>query len=254
MKKIVEHFKAEWYKYVLEILVLIIGIYGAFELENWNEDRKERLLERKYLKSLLIDLNRDVENLKELKNKRQVSNESAWRLLNTKSLPATYEAQSEWMDDLINIGFWYEFVPNDNTFKELSNSGNLSLFQNDSVKICLLNLEALNDEIISARDHMRREFDEYLYDEIVNYDEFALLDYKNMVVKGKMDIRYLESLDQETLTRLTNETNELLANQKLRNAWKLSILNMAYLIELYELMIDEINRTIKHINYSLERK
>jgi hypothetical protein len=254
MKRILSTLSQKWPEYLLEVLVLIIGIYGAFALEKWNEDRKERKLEHKYLKSLLIDLNRDLESLENLKKVRQISNESAWTLLNTESISASYAAQSEWSDHMINIGFWYEFVPNDNTFKELSNSGNLSLFQNDSVKIGLLNLEAFNDQIIAARDHMRREFDQYLYDEMVNYDEFALLDYQHMVEKGSMDIQYLPTLDDKTLSRLTREANETLKNQKIQNAWKLSILNSSYLIGLYDQMIIEINRTLRHINQSIDRR
>lgn len=40
MKKILEHLRTDWYKYLLEILVLTIGIYCAFELENWNSRRQ----------------------------------------------------------------------------------------------------------------------------------------------------------------------------------------------------------------------
>lgn len=55
MKKILEHLQAEWYKYLLEILVITFGILGAFALNNWNENRKEREEEQVLLESLLSD-------------------------------------------------------------------------------------------------------------------------------------------------------------------------------------------------------
>lgn len=56
MKRILTTFKEKWPEYLLEILVLIIGIYGAFALESWNEERKERNEERITLQQLLEDL------------------------------------------------------------------------------------------------------------------------------------------------------------------------------------------------------
>ena len=41
MKKIIELFKHKWAEYFVEILVIIVGIFGAFTLNNWNEKRKQ---------------------------------------------------------------------------------------------------------------------------------------------------------------------------------------------------------------------
>ncbi len=51
-------------KYLLyaigEIVLVVIGILIALSINNWNEETKERLLEKEILSDLLIDLNKDL--------------------------------------------------------------------------------------------------------------------------------------------------------------------------------------------------
>ena len=63
MKKILSHLQAEWYKYLIEVLVLIIGIYGAFALEEWREVRKDEQSERTLLKNIQEDILLDTLDL-----------------------------------------------------------------------------------------------------------------------------------------------------------------------------------------------
>lgn len=56
MKRILTTLKEKWPEYLLEILVLIVGIYGAFALESWNDDRKSQLV-------LINDLNAISESI-----------------------------------------------------------------------------------------------------------------------------------------------------------------------------------------------
>lgn len=63
MKRIFSTLLEKWPEYLLEILVLIIGIYGAFALDNWNENRKLRIAERVFLMDLEQDLTIDSKQL-----------------------------------------------------------------------------------------------------------------------------------------------------------------------------------------------
>jgi hypothetical protein len=60
MKKILKHFKKNWYRYGLETLVVIIGILVAFTLNNWNEQRKDRELEKEILVDLKLNLESNI--------------------------------------------------------------------------------------------------------------------------------------------------------------------------------------------------
>jgi hypothetical protein len=48
MKRIFTTLKEKWPEYFLEILVLIIGIYGAFELANYGETKNRKKAELKF--------------------------------------------------------------------------------------------------------------------------------------------------------------------------------------------------------------
>lgn len=54
MKKILKHLKKNWIRHGFETLVVTIGIWGAFTLNNWNENRKSRILEKDHMVDVII--------------------------------------------------------------------------------------------------------------------------------------------------------------------------------------------------------
>ena len=60
MKRIISTLKEKWPDYILEILVLIIGIFGAFELANYGENKNRRKAELEILKGCKIELVTDL--------------------------------------------------------------------------------------------------------------------------------------------------------------------------------------------------
>ena len=54
-----------YFKYAIgEILLVVVGILIALQINNWNENRKERQVELKILKEMKLALNNDIRNLK----------------------------------------------------------------------------------------------------------------------------------------------------------------------------------------------
>ena len=216
-----------------ETLLVVIGILIALQVNNWNENRLDRKLEIKYLKGLQRDLNQDIEVLDQITVYRKGVINSSLKVLKMNP-PNTLEELREVNDEFLAIHYWYEFTPNNNTFHELTSSGNLNLIKNDTIKDLLLSMEVLNAEIVQTRDHLRRDYEHYIYDELANYEWLPLV---NLDTLGRTnEIIPVEELSGDRIRNLNIEAGEIMNNKVIRNGWTLAIANNAHILDLYKNM------------------
>ena len=235
-----------------EILLVVIGILIALQVNNWNENRKEHLIEIKYLKNLKHDLQSDSTDLVYYKNIRVGQANAARELIElakTKNVSDVFKLDSLYT----TVALWWEFVPNNNTFEELRSSGNLKLLRNDSIKNLLLDLNKENEDLVSSRNHMRREYENYLYDQknsLVNF-----LDVNDPErIKNIIDWYYpnKESV-KKNAEKLKEQYRLLFNNTSFINGLALTAGNILWLIdEDYNKMQETVNKLIKLIDKELE--
>jgi hypothetical protein len=154
-------------KYLLyaigEILLVVIGILIALNINNSNELKKQRAQELNYLKNIKTDLQLNIAHLDNYIESRQTAINSANEVI------AHYEGKP--ISDLkvfsrhtVNIYTWRKFFQINNTYQELINSGNLALISNDLIKGTLLNMETLYNVMKDGEAHFRYDAELLLYE------------------------------------------------------------------------------------------
>jgi hypothetical protein len=130
----------DWVSVVIEVLIVVAGVFIGLQVSNWNEDRKDTARGNEYLQRLGDELLKDVRELQNISrfwSEVQASGEtaiayaedgvlqdgSAW-----KTLLAYYQASQVW-----------PYRKSDVTFQEIQSGGDLQLIRNPQLRARIAN-------------------------------------------------------------------------------------------------------------------
>ncbi|MAP54473.1 hypothetical protein [Altibacter sp.] len=171
-------------KYLLyaigEIILVVIGILIALQINDWNEKRKIGNVEKEILNVLLEDLNAAKEYSEAYITSEQSYLDVIETVLHTDSIK-TILSNTDRTREYFNKAFWdFEIkFPVINTYSDLKNAGKITLVQNDSIRERLSVLEAniYNlDKLIQDRMNVHQIRIDEICVEYVNF--LPLLKYK----------------------------------------------------------------------------
>ena len=135
MKRLLTTLSQKWPEYLLEGLVIIISILLAIWLENWNEERKDRIKEQEILLELKSEYLSNLEQLDQKITMRNQIMDAAHGILRYMDAPSLADRDSLMMFIFMML--------RDPTFDPIQNdlisSGNLRILQNDSLRLMLSN-------------------------------------------------------------------------------------------------------------------
>ena len=121
-----------------EIVLVVIGILIALQINNWNEQRKERIQEKIFLKRFEVELNTNLENILTAISLNKSRIHRAEFLLRTIDKPQlAVDSSSYFMKSIEHASYTNIPLISDNAFEELKSSGNLSLISNEVLRAAL---------------------------------------------------------------------------------------------------------------------
>ena len=157
MKRIFTTLAQKWPEYLLEILVITIGILGAFALNNWNENRKTRKQEIELLTNLRSDFETRVEEIKTIQEVRsnilQVIDTLYLRIENKE-----YENRNNELDSLLSyLYISYRFNNEFSSLDMLFSSGGIVNLSNSELKETLIKWPWLVAEMLEEQDRIENQ-------------------------------------------------------------------------------------------------
>ena len=228
-----------------EIVLVVIGILIALQINNWNDARKDRARELGYLRNIREDVSGNIRELDDYLATRQQGIEAAQRIL------AHYDGKpiedpSAFNADSIRIYNWRRFYLGDNTYQELIGSGNFALLSNPAVKDGLLDIESMYRKLKGEEDHFRFDSESLLYRPLYATTNLGpmLQDYMFQMSKGKegrgdaLDARYFDPV---------------LHNLEARNGFWMTILEFDIMNGQMRVMRDRSSQLLADIDAELKR-
>ena len=127
-----------WFTVVLEILIVVVGIFIGLQVDGWNETRKDRLREIEYLQRIDVELEQDIavfEHGVTLANQR---GEYAQLILAALANPDTVRREPiEFVRALVWAGLTYSPIVSNHTFEEIKSAGELAIIGDAALRIAI---------------------------------------------------------------------------------------------------------------------
>lgn len=221
-------------KYLLyaigEIILIVIGILIALQINNWNELRKESIEEQKILHVLKSEFQYNKQELDRNIIKANKLRARADSLILLFGVPRKVLNPNEVSHLIRSLSAYSTFDPSNGALFNLINSGRLDIIKNDSLRL-----------------HLSKWFGE-LQD--VKEDEVRLINFGD----NQMDPLRLESLNYNPASKLPASSTALLNNLKFENIVARISFSVTYILENYETLDSDIERILRHIDHELSAK
>ncbi len=128
----------EWFAVAVEILVVIVGLMLAFQLDRWWERRGERVQEAEYVARLIADVETDIPTIEYAISLAELRKDMADLLMEVAESPAAATREPiRFIAAVQQAAFTYSPNLAAHTFEDMRSTGNLRLLRDSTIKDAL---------------------------------------------------------------------------------------------------------------------
>lgn len=138
--------KQNWSVLFLELLVVVIGLVLAFQVDRWWEERGERVKEQEYINRLITEVREDTEAISYASDLAEVRKGFAELLIDVANNPAVAQQQpAMFLAAVAQAPFTFTPSLVSHTFEDLRSTGSMGLIRNAQVKSALYDYYGFHD-------------------------------------------------------------------------------------------------------------
>jgi hypothetical protein len=127
--------KRKWADAAFELAVVAVGILMAFQVDRWWEARRDIAAERDYVRRLIVDLRKDVEELAHGVALAELRRDLTILLMDAADDPdLAIRRPAEFIIAIDQSAYTFTPALTANTFEELRSTGRLGLLRNDEIR------------------------------------------------------------------------------------------------------------------------
>ncbi|MEQ8907363.1 DUF6090 family protein [Ekhidna sp.] len=251
MKRILSTLSQKWPEYLLEILVITIGILGAFALNNWNEDRKSQQEAQELYQQLLLDYESNLKQLNQKIELHRACVNSGFFVLN-----AMDKQQANLDTLLIHISVQSIDVTFDPIKNDLSNSGKINLISDQELNRLVSNwssdLAALREMELMWQGRVYGQFLSLLMEMGIERDvQSKFWEIENIHTDWLLDREVVEFQPMKK-SRTPPNVHEILENKQLESIVSHGVVMNQGAIEQSLALKTRIERTISLLKEKIE--
>jgi hypothetical protein len=181
LRRFIEHVRTQnWIAIALDLVVVVVGVFIAFQVEQWYGDRTLRDQEFKHLVALKEDFQQTAEDLVRIRDRYETGSKAAIRLLEISRGDSAGISSDEFYNLLgaaLRLG---RFEVNRRTWDVLTVGGEMSVIQNDALKSQIAAFFAEVEVVLQNYSDARGMYD--FHDEYIieNFDYVELTRYYHL--------------------------------------------------------------------------
>lgn len=213
----------KYFKYAIgEIILVMIGILLALQVNNWNEERKENKLAKNYLERIHRDIVLDTINFhKKLASNKAIREDIKNVLIDLNNKVDSFEEVSH-ICTVFGEALDQIFTPNDNTYRGMVSSGNQNLIKNTTLLEAITNLYSDYDTKSSLFKYNKEWMDAISihldsHTDLVKFSEYTMDIYPVPGMLNKTDYEFLNHPEDEKFKIVVRAMSACAWNQKAAN-------------------------------------
>ena len=173
-----------------EILLVVVGILIALQVNNWNEERKLKLSEKKVLLSFYNEVSNNLNSLKTSIDEKKTIIKINKEILNKTSPNSNWDSDVK-IDSLMyyfTVSGWI-YVSDNGVLNELVNSGQLNNIENNKIKSLIASLPQQINQITEEDRLYRDDLHQYFLPFLgKNYRLRNITSYRELYAYNKSDL------------------------------------------------------------------